>query len=314
MDTVGIVGLGVMGSNCAKKLMESGVPVAGYDPYPPAVKRASEAGVAVCGSPAELAGKARVILMFVPGPADTEKVVLGEGGIASGAPEGTVVVNMSTVDPGVNIRMGEALAPKGIDFVDAPVMGSPSGVGSWAFALGGSDEALAKIKDVLLVLSGSEEKLFHIGPLGHGNKLKLLNNMMLGAIDACAPRPWRSPHMGLSRKRSSTWRSPPTPACSAAPIRKSVPASPRAVTTSPRLPWICSSRTTGCASIWPGIRRAAHSGRGGGLCAPDGFGAGYGAKDHAVSWKAVAKTGRRRAWAVSQGGYAAKRGLSVFSG
>lgn len=44
------------------------------------------------------AGKARVILMFVPGPADTEKVVLGEGGIASGAPEGTVVVNMSTVD------------------------------------------------------------------------------------------------------------------------------------------------------------------------------------------------------------------------
>ena len=75
MDTVGIVGLGVMGSNCAKKLMESGVPVAGYDPYPPAVKRASEAGVAVCGSPAELAGKARVILMFVPGPADTEKVV-----------------------------------------------------------------------------------------------------------------------------------------------------------------------------------------------------------------------------------------------
>ena len=55
MDTVGIVGLGVMGSNCAKKLMESGVPVAGYDPYPPAVKRASEAGVAVCGSPAELA-------------------------------------------------------------------------------------------------------------------------------------------------------------------------------------------------------------------------------------------------------------------
>ena len=60
---------------------------------------------------------------------------------------------MSTVDPGVNIRMGEALAPKGIDFVDAPVMGSPSGVGSWAFALGGSDEALAEIKDVLLVLS-----------------------------------------------------------------------------------------------------------------------------------------------------------------
>ena len=62
MDTVGIVGLGVMGSNCAKKLMESGVPVAGYDPYPPAVKRASEAGVSMCGSPAELAGKAPYLM------------------------------------------------------------------------------------------------------------------------------------------------------------------------------------------------------------------------------------------------------------
>lgn len=138
--------------------------------------------------------------MFVPGPADTEKVVLGEGGIASGAPEGTVVVNMSTVDPGVNIRMGEALAPKGL-ILWTPGHGQPSGVGSWAFALGGSDEALAKIKDVLLVLSGSEEKLFHIGPLGHGNKLKLLNNMMLGAIDACAAETMAlAEHMGLSQK------------------------------------------------------------------------------------------------------------------
>ena len=74
-------------------------------------------------------------------------------------------------------------------------------MGSWAFALGGSDEALAKIKDVLLVLSGSEEKLFHIGPLGHGNKLKLLNNMMLGAIDACAAETMAlAEHMGLSQK------------------------------------------------------------------------------------------------------------------
>ena len=86
MDTVGIVGLGVMGSNCAKKLMESGVPVAGYDPYPPAVKRASEAGVAVCGSPAELAGKARVILMFVPGPQTRKRSCSARAGSHPGRP------------------------------------------------------------------------------------------------------------------------------------------------------------------------------------------------------------------------------------
>ena len=201
MDTIGIVGLGVMGGNCAEKLMKSGIGVAGYDPFPPAAGRAAEAGVVMCASPAALAGRARIILLFVPGPADTEKAVLGEDGIAAGASAGTVVVNMSTVDPDVNIRMGERLAPQGIAFVDAPVLGSPSGVGSWAFALGGADEAVARIRDVLVVLSGSEEKLFHIGPLGPGTKLKLLNNMMLGAINACAAETMAlAGHMGLSQK------------------------------------------------------------------------------------------------------------------
>ena len=278
MDTVGIVGLGVMGSNCAKKLMESGVPVAGYDPYPPAVKRASEAGVAVCCSPAELAGKARVILMFVPGPADTEKVVLGEGGIASGAPEGTVVVNMSTVDPGVNIRMGEALAPKGIDFVDAPVMGSPSGVGSWAFALGGSDEALAKIKDVLLVLSGSEENLFHIGPLGHGNKLKLLNNMMLGAIDACAAETMAlAEHMGLSQK---TLIDVAVAANARVLSRYDEPTFTVDMLIKDNRLCLDMAREYGAPLILGAAVDYVHR-----MVSVQG----YGAKDHAVSWKAVAK-------------------------
>lgn len=202
--------------------------------------------------------------------------MLGEGGIASGAPEGTVVVNMSTVDPGVNIRMGEALAPKGIDFVDAPVMGSPSGVGSWAFALGGSDEALAKIKDVLLVLSGSEEKLFHIGPLGHGNKLKLLNNMMLGAIDACAAETMAlAEHMGLSQKTL---------------IDVAVAANARVLSNAYKeigtriaegrydeptftVDMLIKDNKL-CLDMAREYGRAAHSGRGGGLCAPDGFGSG----------------------------------------
>ena len=186
---------------------------------------------------------------------------------------------------------GEALAPKGIDFVDAPVMGSPSGVGSWAFALGGSDEALAKIKDVLLVLSGSEEKLFHIGPLGHGNKLKLLNNMMLGAIDACAAETMAlAEHMGLSQKTL---------------IDVAVAANARVLSSAykeigTRIAEGCYDEPTFTVDMLIKDNR---------LCldmareygAPLILGAavdyvhrmvsvqGYGAKDHAVSWKAVAK-------------------------
>ncbi|WP_300832424.1 SDR family NAD(P)-dependent oxidoreductase, partial [uncultured Bilophila sp.] len=114
---------------------------------------------------------------------------------------GGVIVNMSTVDPGVNVRMAERLEPAGIAFADAPVLGSPSGVGSWAFAVGASEGTFARIKDVLLILSGSEERLFHIGPVGYGNRLKLLNNMMLGAINACAVEIMAlADHMGLSQK------------------------------------------------------------------------------------------------------------------
>ena len=141
------------------------------------------------------------------------------------------------------------------------------------------------------MLSGSEEKLFHIGPLGHGNKLKLLNNMMLGAIDACAAETMAlAEHMGLSQKTL---------------IDVAVAANARVLSSAysgttriaegrydePTFTVDMLIMTTGCASIWPG-RRAAHSG-GGGLCAPDGFGAGLRRKAPRRVMKAVAKTGRR---------------------
>lgn len=201
MDTVGIVGLGVMGAHCAQKLLEAGLCVVGCDPFPPSAQRAAEMGAVLRPSPADVAGRAPIVLLFVPGPVETEEAIAGEGGILAGATAGNVVVNMSTVDPGVNVRMGERLEAQGIAFADAPVMGSPSGVGSWAFAVGGSEETFARIREVLLVLSGTEKRLFHVGPLGHGNKLKLLNNMMLGAIDACAAEIMAlAAHMGLPQK------------------------------------------------------------------------------------------------------------------
>lgn len=83
--------------------------MAGHDPYPPAVKRALRGWCGRVRPPAGLAGKARVILMFRPGPAEAGKRSCSARRIASGAPEGTVVVNMSTVDPGVNIRMARRL-------------------------------------------------------------------------------------------------------------------------------------------------------------------------------------------------------------
>lgn len=201
MDTVGVIGLGIMGLRCAQKLAEKGIDVCGFDLFPAAVERARQAGITTCASPAAVAEKAQFVLLFVPGPVETEQVVLGPNGLQHGAQTGSIIVNMSTVDPDSNIRMGECLLSSGVGFVDAPVMGNPSGVGSWGFAVGGKDADVAAIRFILLALGGSDDKIFHIGPLGHGNKLKLLNNMMLGAINACAAETLAlAARMGVSQK------------------------------------------------------------------------------------------------------------------
>jgi 3-hydroxyisobutyrate dehydrogenase-like beta-hydroxyacid dehydrogenase len=128
-------------------------------------------------------------------------VIAGERGIVHRVAEGQVVVNMSTVDPDVNIRMGAVLAAKGAGLVDAPVLGRPAGVGGWAFPVGGDRRHVEAVTPVLAVLGGSPEKVFHIGPIGDGNKVKLLNNMMFGAINACAAEILAlADNLGLSQK------------------------------------------------------------------------------------------------------------------
>lgn len=198
---IGIVGLGIMGFKAAVTLRERGYTVQGYDVFPRAAERASKEGITLAVSPADLAAVSDFVLLFVPGPKETEEVIAGENGIASRAGEGLLVINMSTVDPDVNIRMGKLLGEKGAGLVDAPVLGSPSGVGNWAFPVGGDPKHVEAATPVLVALGGAKEKIYHVGALGNGNQLKLLNNMMLGAINACAAEIMAlAHHMGLSQK------------------------------------------------------------------------------------------------------------------
>lgn len=201
MQSIGIIGLGIMGLACARQLEQASFSVCGYDPFEPAAERAKAAGVTTYHHPQDVAAASDVVILFVPGPVDAEQVVLGEKGLRAGLRPGCLIANMSTVDPGVNIRLGTLLEKDGVLFMDTPVLGGPAGVGHWAFAVGGTDEALEKVMPVLVALGGDRKRVFHVGPLGHGNKLKLLNNMMLGAINACAAETMAlAERMGLSQK------------------------------------------------------------------------------------------------------------------
>jgi len=201
MSHIGIIGLGVMGLQASKCLLKAGYRVFGYDPAKFAVARAKEAGVEICQSPAEVGSKVTTVLLVVPGPNECRQTIFGEQGLANQPTDNLLIANMSTVGPSSNIELSDRLAAQGVTLIDTPVLGLPSGVGHWAFPVGGSDEAFQRIVPVLRCLGGSDDRIFHVGDVGSGNKLKLLNNLMFGAITACTAEIMASAKdMGLSQK------------------------------------------------------------------------------------------------------------------
>ncbi|MEW6533978.1 MAG: NAD(P)-dependent oxidoreductase [Thermodesulfobacteriota bacterium] len=181
MSTIGIIGAGVMGRAAAGKLIETGYSLIAFDTAVSALEKIMVLGAEGASSPAEVAGRADIILMFLPGPTEVEACVAGPHGLLQAARSGMVIVDMSTVDPGITVRMSEAARSQGMGYLDAPVLGRPASVGNWALPVGGSEEDLECVQPVLQKLAS---KIFLIGPSGTGNKVKLLNQLMFGAINA----------------------------------------------------------------------------------------------------------------------------------
>ncbi|MHB0870825.1 MAG: NAD(P)-dependent oxidoreductase, partial [Chloroflexota bacterium] len=146
-----------------------------------AAKRATEIGAQALGSPREVAEGAEVVLLSLPMPADVESVVTGPSGLLSAARTGQVIVDLSTVDPGSTRKMAAAAGEKGVGYLDAPVLGRPQGCGNWTLPVGGDEAALERVRPVLEKLA---RRVVLVGPSGHGNVVKLLNNLMFGAINA----------------------------------------------------------------------------------------------------------------------------------
>lgn len=181
MDAVGLVGVGVMGLTAGRKLVESGRCVIAFDTAPTAQEAGQRAGMQVVGSLAEVARRCPVVLMFLPGPAQIVECVAGPTGLLQTSPPGSILVDLSTVDPGTTCRMATLARERGVGYVDAPVLGRPASVGKWALPVGGSAEELEACRAVLAVVAA---RIMHVGESGSGNKIKLLNQMMFSAINA----------------------------------------------------------------------------------------------------------------------------------
>jgi 3-hydroxyisobutyrate dehydrogenase-like beta-hydroxyacid dehydrogenase len=178
---VGLVGAGTMGMLAAELLLKSGRRLLVNDTSQEALQRAVELGAVARPSPRAVAAEADLMLLLLPGPPQVEAVVGGDEGLLSGARPGQVIVDMSTVDPGTTRRMGALAAEARVGYLDAPILGRPSAVGRWVLPVGGDAGVLARCRPLLERLA---RDIIHVGPLGAGNTLKLLNALMFSAINA----------------------------------------------------------------------------------------------------------------------------------
>lgn len=181
MKNIGLIGAGIMGSTAAEKIIEAGHTLSVFDTYEPSAAKVGNLGATIASSPAEVAQQSEVILMFLPGPPVIEDVVAGPEGLLSNLSAGSVIVDMSTTAPESTKKMSALAALKDVGYLDAPVLGRPASIGKWALPVGGDPQHLEKCQELLQLLATN---VMHIGESGTGNKVKLLNQLMFGAINA----------------------------------------------------------------------------------------------------------------------------------
>ena len=182
MATIGFIGLGRMGRPMAGNMQQKGYSLLAYDIVDEPVKALVALGASAAANIAELAAQCHTIITVLPSHGEVESVILGEGGILANASPGTLVMDMSTVDPASTDRVAAALADAGMRFVDAPIgrLASHADRGESLFMVGASDGDFEQVRPLLETM-GTE--IHHCGGPGSGIRTKLVNNYL--AITSC---------------------------------------------------------------------------------------------------------------------------------
>ncbi|HZG15879.1 MAG TPA: NAD(P)-dependent oxidoreductase [Candidatus Bathyarchaeia archaeon] len=183
MQTIGFIGLGTMGLPMVRNLLQAGYPVYVVSRSRGPIDTAISLGAVEAANPRELAERVDILLTCLPLPASIDEVYFGPNGILEADLRNKLVVDHSTVSPLTNHRCQEAIAAKGGSFMDAPLSGGPMGAeaGTLAIMCGGKKTDYDR---VLPVLQAMGKHLFHIGEVGNGSFVKLMNNYLIGVHTA----------------------------------------------------------------------------------------------------------------------------------
>jgi 3-hydroxyisobutyrate dehydrogenase-like beta-hydroxyacid dehydrogenase len=175
---VGFIGLGNMGRPMALNLAKHGFSLVVHDLDRAKVEPLRARGAAVVDSAERVAALTDRTICMVETTAQAESVIAGERGIIRSAKPGHIVSCMSTIDPFVARRLADELAAGDVGMLDAPVSGGTARAASGELSIiaGGSKETFEACRDLFEAMG---TKLFHVGGLGQGLAMKLVNNMLI---------------------------------------------------------------------------------------------------------------------------------------
>jgi 3-hydroxyisobutyrate dehydrogenase len=179
-DSIGFIGLGIMGRGMARNLLKGGHALRVWNRTASRMDEFAAEGALPARHPADLAAQCDLILICVSDTPDVEAVIAGDDppGILHGVRPGALVIDMSTISPHATRALGARLAEKGAHLLDAPVSGGSEGAarGTLSIMVGGAAEQLERARPVLQALG---KTITHVGGLGDGQMVKLVNQVLV---------------------------------------------------------------------------------------------------------------------------------------
>lgn len=178
MEHLGFVGIGLMGSRMAARLLAASHSVEVWNRSPGKCDALADQGARIAASLAGMSDRCNVILLCLADTAAVEAVLFGEHGLAGFLRHGQLIVDFSSITPEATRDFATRLAAKGVDWVDAPVSGGVGGAESGMLVImaGGRPEAVERLRPIAAHLS---QRLTHMGPVGSGQITKICNQMIV---------------------------------------------------------------------------------------------------------------------------------------
>lgn len=176
---LGFIGLGAMGKPMAQNLLKAGFDLTVYDVNNEAVELLVQVGAKKGATPKDVAVASDIVITMLPNFHIVNMVMQGNSGILAGAKQGMTLIDMSSVSPTQTRQLAPLAEEKGIAYLDAPVSGGVAGAekGILTIMVGGPEAIVKKMMPVLQALG---KKIYHVGSVGSGDAMKIVNNLLLG--------------------------------------------------------------------------------------------------------------------------------------